>query len=122
MTKKEKPNVSLAVKHSDEANHIIASRILDGMLKMYDLGNAISEEIQNLTGAVARLAEAEERNNKYMRNISDACDEWKAHEIDNLDFRSQLQEYVYGLYTEIAVSRDELIRLNNGLKDGKFEI
>ena len=123
---KKNPNDPRQETHSDKAvdtaNHSITSRILDGMLKMYDLGNTILEALQNLTGAVARLAEAEEGNNKYLRNISDTCDEWKAHEIDNLDFRSQLQEYVYGLYTEIAVSRDELIRLNNGLKDGKFEI
>lgn len=106
--------------HSD--NHSITSRILDGMLKMYDLGNTILEALQNLTGAVARLAEAEEGNNKYLRNISDTCDEWKAHEIDALDSRSRLLEEVHEIHRDTSVSKAELIRLVNGLKDGKFEV
>ena len=89
---------------------------------MYRLGERILEELRNIAGAINRQAEAVEEGNKYLRNISKTCAQWKAHQIDDLDFHARVLEEVHGIHGDLSVAKAELIRLKNGLKDGNFKI
>lgn len=117
------PNVPRQETHSEEANTSgFIIRILDGLLKLYRLGERILEELRNIAGAINRQAEAAEEGNKYLRNISDTCDEWKAHQIDDLDFHARVLEEVHGIHGDTSIIKAEVIRIKNGLKNGKYEI
>lgn len=122
MTEKEKPNVdSRQEAHSvavDTANPIIR-RIIEGMLKLYGLGTSILVELQNICGAMNRIAEATEEGNRYLRNISDDC---KGDTIDKLDFRSEIRKEVHGIYGNTSVIQAEVSRIKSGIKEGKFKV
>lgn len=76
----------------------------------------IVKEIQFLNGTVKEV------NNQKIHLLNLFLEEYKADLLDRKDFRAKSLDYQKQLVNGSAVIQSEVIRIRNGLKDGKFSI